>query len=967
MITPCTLKQFTLLLCGFLLVALAEKTAARIKTTSHSEAVPGVVALALKEPLPAGAVLQRSGIPALDQAMQSLQIHRLDPVVPASLQRLQKHTSPARIDNLYYAFYSGALAPETVAAQLAKNPSIEFAEAKYYSQLSAMPNDPYVNRQYYINKIRLPQAWDISKGEQGEVIIAIIDGGTDITHPDLKGNLWTNPGEIAGNNLDDDANGYIDDLHGWNFANNSANPASLFSGTSYANHGTHTAGCACAVTHNALGIAGTSWNARLMAINAGAKTSESKIDPLSIDKGIVYAIAHGADIISCSFSGSYSEVTRRLLENALSEGAAIIAAAGNGSTRANDTYPASYPGVMAVAATDSSDIKPYFSNYGTTIDVAAPGEGIWSTIAGGYYEGPYWQGTSMSTPITAGVVALVMTHHPEWSGLQAAEQVRMTADNIDARNPAYAGLLGRGRINALRALSESWPSIRISGINFYDQDGDSLIEPGETVTLSLTLTNYLASAQNIGLEISESSEYASFSRRDAQLSALATGESIRLDKAFSFKVTSGAPSDHTINFTLTISGDGFNDSDHFSLTVLPSFANIGVNNIYTTITSIGRIGNANPGGESRGLGFLYKAGESLLFEGALIAGTGANKIVNAARGVLDFNDVQLNDADFRSTEGGDVRIITPGVLTDQESQATYSDGLAAAPLAIRITQKTFASSQTRYADIILMRFMIENLSGRSLENFHFGIFCDWDIDANSYATNIAAYDPERRLGYAYDTGTGPGTHAGIRLLTPGGISYRAIINDHTDPLNPGWALHDGFTDAEKWEAISGGLSLTRLGPADISNIIASGPHSIGTDGSLTIDFALVAADDLPLLQAASDKAQTLWQDLLITHAEPDPGPAQPTAWGLAANYPNPFNSGTAITFTIPAAAPVRLEILDLSGRLVRRLLDAATTAGTHQLAWDGNDERGRSVASGTYLYRLCSDSRQLIRKLVLLR
>ena len=949
------------------LIALLPRYAAARQYSAPPEPQPGVVSLALREPVSGNAILNRTGQASLDATLRALQIYNLEPVVATASGLLQKSSHRTRIDNLYNAFYSGGRPPEEVARALSRDPAVEFAEARYEAILTATPNDPLAGKQYYLDKIRLPQAWDLCKGEQGSVVIAIIDGGTDIAHPDLAGNLWTNSGEIPGNGRDDDGNGYIDDLHGWNFANNSADPSSLFSGTLYSSHGTHTAGAACAVANNRLGIAGVSWNARLMALNAGTKTADDKIDALSIDKAIAYATANGASILSCSFSGVYSEVTHRLIRYAEEEGLICVAAAGNSASLADAVFPANYPGVLAVAATDSSDLKPYFSNYGPTIDVTAPGVGIWSTIAGTGYEGPLWQGTSMSTPIVAGVVALVMTRHPEWSGLQAAEQVRVTADNIDTRNPAYAGQLGHGRINAWRALNESWPSLRITEVQFTDQDGDSLIEPGETVAVSLSLTNYLTAAQNLTLKLSDNSPYTTLINSTATLPALGAGANTVLQQAFSFKVASGTPSNHAIDFALTISSGEYQDVDHFSLTVLPSFADIGINNLFTTVTCIGRIGAADPNTGGTGIGLVYKSGSSLLFEGALIAGTGADRIVNAARGILDYTNSQINDEDFTAAENGDVRVATPGQTLDQESSAIFDDHTAAKPLNIRITQQTFASREQRYADIVLFRYTIHNLCAQPLENFHFGIFCDWDMDATSYATNVADFDASRRMGYAYDTGSGPKTHVGVVLLTAGGISYRAIMNDNADPLNPSWALHDGFTDAEKWQAISGGLVQIRVGPADISNVIASGPHSIAGNGDLILDFAFIAADDLAGLQADADSARTLWHDLFTTGVVSPPATALPAQWALEANYPNPFNDGTTICYSLPAAAPVRLEIYDLAGRRIRELVDATQPSGYHEIHWDGRDQLGRSAASGTYLCRLRSSGRELHRKLLLLR
>src|SRR5262249_41755021 len=144
--------------------------------------------------------------------------------------------------------------------------------------LCATPNDPsYVFQANYFNSMKFPASWDIAKGSQGQAIVALVDGGTQWLHPDLQANVWTNPGEIPGNGIDDDHNGFIDDVHGWNFANDSNDPTGLPATPTNGAHGTHTAGIACAVTDNGAGVAGTSWNAKLMPINASSPSNDNII------------------------------------------------------------------------------------------------------------------------------------------------------------------------------------------------------------------------------------------------------------------------------------------------------------------------------------------------------------------------------------------------------------------------------------------------------------------------------------------------------------------------------------------------------------------------------------------------------------------------------------------------------------------------------------------------------------------
>ncbi len=183
------------------------------------------------------------------------------------------------LSNIYYATFSGNQSPAEVAANIELSPLIEYAEPKYIYYITAIPNDSlYHHQEAYYDIIQAPQAWDVVKGEEGQAIIAIVDGGTDISHPDLAGNIWTNDVELNGMvGVDDDDNGYIDDLYGWNFANQSGDPTGLESTPFNADHGTFTAGIVGAVSNNLTGVSGVSWNTKVMAINAGSNSLDRAI------------------------------------------------------------------------------------------------------------------------------------------------------------------------------------------------------------------------------------------------------------------------------------------------------------------------------------------------------------------------------------------------------------------------------------------------------------------------------------------------------------------------------------------------------------------------------------------------------------------------------------------------------------------------------------------------------------------
>lgn len=956
-----------LFLCLTSFSSLARTRQAAASDNQHGyRSVPNVVTLAIRDYQPSASSLQRSGLAALDAQLQSLNIHELEQAFPAPQNTLQKSSARAGLDNIFYARFSGGRPPEEVAAELAKNPAIEFAEARYYGRLNAQPNDPLVSQQYYLRKTFLTQAWALVTWTQSPAVIAIIDNGTDITHPDLQPNLWTNPGEIADNGIDDDQNGLIDDVHGWNYVSNNNNVAPYFHGTYYSSHGTHTAGIACAVANNGLGIAGASWNARFMPLNVGSTTTDGEVDPLASDRAMIYAVEQGADVINCSFSGSYSNTSKRIVEYAAARGTAIVAAAGNGPSSADDEYPAAFPDVLSVANTDSSDKKYYGSNYGLTVDVTAPGVTILSTVEDGAYESADWSGTSMSAPLAAGIVALVKAHHPEWTGVQAAEQVRVTADNIDLKNINYIGKLGRGRVNAWRALTEAALSIRIQDFSCQDENNDGIIKPGEKVKLSITLINHLAPAGAVSLLLSSTSAYVDMRDAAASLASIAANQQITLENEFEFRVTSAAPQGTPIPFTLSITSGSYQDVDHFEITVYPQWLNLDINHIATTIPNNGRIGSLDVDSENAGIGLLYENGPSLLFEGAIIAGSSAATIVNSARSLVKWDNTMIHDADFVATADGDLRLATPGVHSDQESYVKFDDSGTGASPSVRITQQTYARDESPFNNIIIFRYQIQNILQTTRENFHFGLFFDWDMDDLNYDTNLAGYDASRNLGYAYDSGMGPDAYVGVRVLSNLPVSYCAIWNDETEPNNPSWGIYDGFSDEEKWQAISGGLQHINAGPSDISNVIAAGPMTIPAGNSAEVVFALVAANSLPALQTAADHALQMWNHLFETGLDV-PAESAPLRFSLGVNYPNPFNPVTTIPFQIERETHVQLHIFDVRGRLVRSLLNAKLQPGDHLARWDGRDDDGRSLPSGTYFCELKSGPSQAIIKLLLIK
>lgn len=321
---------------------------------------------------------------------------------------------------------------------------IEYAEKVPLLKPAYDTNDPSFSKQWSLQKVNANKAWNYSRGSK-KVVVAVVDNAVDINHPDLKTNVWVNPNEIPGNGKDDDKDGYIDDINGWDVADNDNDPTPPQSSVA---HGTHTGGIIAAVSDNNLGISSLSFGISLMAVkankNSGAGSSSD------IFKGFTYAADAGADVISLSWSGTGSSQTdQNVINYAYSKGVVLVAAAGNNNSEAK-TYPASYPNVISVASSDESDKRSVFSTYGTWVDITAPGSNIYSTVPGTGYQN--MSGTSMACPLVASLCGLMLSLNPALTQAQVENCLKSTSVSIDAINPAYAGKLGAGRINAEAAM-----------------------------------------------------------------------------------------------------------------------------------------------------------------------------------------------------------------------------------------------------------------------------------------------------------------------------------------------------------------------------------------------------------------------------------------------------------------------------------------------------------------------------------
>jgi thermitase len=378
-------------------------------------------------------------------------------------------------DKIFVIEFPNGTNIDQIIEEYIKTGDIEYAEPDYRGSGGGVPeitpNDSYYFRQWSLKNtgtfalspsvagadIKMERAWDIEEGDSS-IIVAIIDSGVKLNHPEFIGRIWTNYNEISNNGIDDDNDGYIDDNKGWDFANNDNNPMDDYG------HGTNVAGIIGANGNNATGYAGIDWHCKLMILK-GLDNTNSGYYSWWIE-AIYYAADHGARVINMSLGGSsYAVSFENAVEYAIANGVVVVVSMGNGNTN-KVSYPAGFSGVIAVGSTNSNDRRtnPFFwsatsgSNFGSNISVVAPGNYIYGLDYQSNSDySYYWGGTSQAAPHVTGLAALLLAQNPNRTPAQIKSIIEKTAeDQVGDPFEDTAGwdpYYGFGRINAYKALS----------------------------------------------------------------------------------------------------------------------------------------------------------------------------------------------------------------------------------------------------------------------------------------------------------------------------------------------------------------------------------------------------------------------------------------------------------------------------------------------------------------------------------
>jgi PKD repeat protein len=807
--------------------------------------LPGRLIIKILPAYRAYAVGDQPLVPGLAELIAKLpdgSVQRAFPEIGPPVATRQPGAQMADLSLIFYVAFDPTYPVGQALQRLQKHPALDYVEPWYGQTLFYQPNDPFadttggINSMWHLRQIKAREAWEIHRNDTS-VMVGIIDSGTGKNHPDLVDNLAYNYDDPI-DGLDNDNDGYVDNYQGWDFGG----PVTGSLGDndpSVGNvHGTWVTGIVGATADNGIGLPGICFNCEYLPVKVAPDDALGSI--YYGYQGIVYAVQQGAQVVNCSWGGSLrSRFGEDVIQFAtVNRQAAVIAACGNSDSDAA-FYPAAYERVISVANSTYGDTLFVNSTYHYSVDMAAPGWNIRSTLGNtGYHS---WGGTSASAPVVAGAVALVKAHFPDYTGYEAAQRVRVTTDDIYDENPNERDKLGSGRLNMLRALTDApKPAIRQVDVTPIDLNGDGASRPGDTLELRISLTNHLDPASDLQVSLSLPPSFQNLvelldSSRD--LDRVERRQTRILAPGFRLRLANNFPYDFTLPIRLDYrdSATQYEDFEYVYLTFNRSYLNFSVNRIHSTVNSQGSFGWHDFLYNQEGQGLRYQGQTNVLFEGGFLIGAGPGQVFDRVRNTVG------RDNDFFIQEPITARKVDK--ISAFEAHSRFSDLGAFNALGLEVEHDTYAFDQPGWQHFVLMRYIIHNPSNAPINQLYAGLFADWDIapslqpGGSSLTRNACNYDTLERLAFAYDVSGQDDNYYGLSLLSE--HPFRSFSLGSSDSnfvfssAGKYTALSNVPTPATAAEGVSDGGS-------DIMHFLSGGPFSIAAGGSDTLVFALLA-------------------------------------------------------------------------------------------------------------------------------
>jgi subtilisin family serine protease len=747
----------------------------------------------------------------------------------------------------YYVEYQGNDEPEQFCRKIKRLiPAIEIAEpfilpelldykqleipeqAKIPELLGGVPNDPYITSQTYLNVIKAYEAWDVEQGNSN-IIIGISDSGMEQDHEDLRDNIAVNYGEIPGDNIDNDGNGYIDDYNGYNFAYkfDKVNPSNT--SNNIEKHGQWVAGIAGASTNNAKGIAGVGYKCKIFPI----KILEDGSLKYAY-KSIIYAAVRGCKVLNMSWGSNknFSDIDQSIIDYAISRDVALVCAAGNvgsGVDRYSTFYPASYSGVLAVGELDQTGELTPESVQGLGTRIMAPGEGDYTTGRTGYET--CGGGTSFASPVVTGAVAIARSKYPQLSAVEAIEFVRQCSDVFMTQsNSMYK--LTPGRLNMQKIVTIdpfSIPSIIPQNFVYYNMDGiqTERFAPGDIVDMQINSKNFLGAAGKIKFVLSEAHDpgnAVSIVDSVYEIQSVGKGESLTLKN---FRIAILADYSEPVLLRVDLYGEnGYRDFFKFEFIPVQNISTFENDKLRVSIADNGEFGFYTPSNVI-GHGFVYKGFGNQIYENSTI-------MVTENSTNLVYNDENLSDARY------DFMPVKKFVLPDQNIGVFNDNDALNNKIGVEIKQKVKFPSAS--AKSISIDIELKNISNQNLNALSIGYYIDWDV-AGEVESNQVAYFPE-----AIPSGSENKTAPEIAWYNDKYPMFGAAFISNESNIQPqasglDYNYTNDFTPEKRISTLNSGITIQNDTTYDISMVTGMKFNGITQPNQIRRCKACIAAGD----------------------------------------------------------------------------------------------------------------------------
>lgn len=847
------MKSYILFLLYIFISIYAFGQQRKYALSEQQEYDPSVVIVKLK---PSSVESARGGAASLKSlpVFNNVKLTNIEPALPyikdvSTTARTGEKPHP--LANIYRLTIAPDQKVVDVINDLLSYDEVLYAEPYFDHKPLIVPNDPEakpsVGRQTYLNVINAYDAWTIEQGDT-TVVIAVLDTGTELNHEDIKDNISYNYDDPI-NGVDDDGDGLIDNFQGWDIANNDNIPESDTD-----EHGLLVGGLSSASTNNETGMAGTGYKSRLMPI----KIFLSGFNSFSRGyEAIALAADLGCQVINLSWGSpnSYSQFGQDIINYAvLEKNAAVVAAAGN-TNDFLDFYPASYDNVISVGATTIFDEKPAWSTYSYNIDIVAPGQDIYTTRKGNTYG--FSLGTSLSSPLVAGTLALLRARFPDLTAQQIMERVRVTADDIYDKpaNQPFTGQMGKGRLNMLNALTDNIsPSVRITSFN-YDNGSGRYAFYGDTLAVTTELTNYLAkTSASATATLSSTSPYVTILDGTFTLGTIQTLDTkTNVTSPFIVLLHDDLPPDEDIYFRIDFNDGVYEDFQYFKIKSSPDYITLNTGNLGITVGSNGNLGY-NKDGRANGIGITFK-GNKILDNIGMISALNATTVADNAPIYLVVHD---RSKDFTAQQN--IKFYNNSEA-DQDARNVFFH--SSTDLDIIVEQKTLAWEEPEASNFKILEYRITNTGTSPLTDLHSAIFADWNLNSKDF--NKAGWDASHNLGYVHDP-TSDTLYAGLALLTDQGPIYYAINNKN---FNGNLAdISTTISDSKRYSLVSQGVGDISAGDVnsgnDVSHVLGGTIPSLDANKSEKVAIAVVAGNSLIELQNSVYEAQLKYEEYLNT-------------------------------------------------------------------------------------------------------